>query len=343
MYATLMQLRRPTAAATARETSTRRLHDAVQKVSWSTDQSAYKVVFLVGDAPPHMDYQDDVKYPEIVAAATAKGIVVNTIQCGLMGDRRSLAAHRVARPRPILHGRSGRQRPRDRDAVRCADRDARRRARRDAAVLRLCRGARAHERKVAATDELHEELSRRAGPPRRVQRDGQRHCEPRRRQGARARRHERTRRSRRRASGRAAAAARRLPREEQEKVSRKAAKRVKSCSSRSASSRASAMRSSRASSRSSAARRTRSTGRSIDARARAGGVDRRDLRERPEVLKRCSVRTAACGAPNSSGRRSSFTAGRCAAVSTRPVSTAACSAAGRTGLGHTARSWSADA
>jgi hypothetical protein len=43
-------------------------------------------VFLVGDAPPHMDYQDDVKYPQVVAAAAAKGIVVNTIQCGTTSD-----------------------------------------------------------------------------------------------------------------------------------------------------------------------------------------------------------------------------------------------------------------
>jgi hypothetical protein len=55
-------------------------------MSWSLDQSTYKVVFLVGDAPPHMDYQDDVKYPQIVAAAAAKGIVVNTIQCGSLSD-----------------------------------------------------------------------------------------------------------------------------------------------------------------------------------------------------------------------------------------------------------------
>jgi hypothetical protein len=40
------------------------------------------VIFLVGDAPPHMDYQGEARYPEIVRAATAKGIVVNTIQCG---------------------------------------------------------------------------------------------------------------------------------------------------------------------------------------------------------------------------------------------------------------------
>jgi uncharacterized protein YegL len=58
------------------------LEAAIHRVSWSQDRDAYKVVFLVGDAPPHMDYQDDVKYPQVVAAAAAKGIVVNTIQCG---------------------------------------------------------------------------------------------------------------------------------------------------------------------------------------------------------------------------------------------------------------------
>ena len=62
------------------------LEAAIQRMSWSQDQSTYKVVFLVGDAPPHMDYQDDVKYPQVVAAAAAKGIVVNTIQCGSMSD-----------------------------------------------------------------------------------------------------------------------------------------------------------------------------------------------------------------------------------------------------------------
>ncbi len=62
------------------------LEAAVQRMSWSQDQSAYKVVFLVGDAPPHMDYQDDVKYSQVVATAVAKGIVVNTIQCGSLGD-----------------------------------------------------------------------------------------------------------------------------------------------------------------------------------------------------------------------------------------------------------------
>jgi len=62
------------------------LEAAVQRMSWSQDSGTYKVVFLVGDAPPHMDYQDDMKYPQVVAAAAARGIVINTIQCGAMTD-----------------------------------------------------------------------------------------------------------------------------------------------------------------------------------------------------------------------------------------------------------------
>jgi Mg-chelatase subunit ChlD len=62
------------------------LDAAINRISWSQDQSTYRVVFLVGDAPPHMDYQDDVKYAAVVAAAVAKGIVVNTIQCGSLSD-----------------------------------------------------------------------------------------------------------------------------------------------------------------------------------------------------------------------------------------------------------------
>jgi Mg-chelatase subunit ChlD len=58
------------------------LHDAVHKITWSQDDDAYKVIFLVGDAPPHMNYPDDVKYPETLAIARQRGIVVNTIQAG---------------------------------------------------------------------------------------------------------------------------------------------------------------------------------------------------------------------------------------------------------------------
>ncbi len=65
------------------------LSDSVRKVSWSPrDQPVYRVIFLVGDAPPHMDYPDDVKYPESCREARAKGILINTIQCGTNEDTR---------------------------------------------------------------------------------------------------------------------------------------------------------------------------------------------------------------------------------------------------------------
>ncbi|HZF27638.1 MAG TPA: vWA domain-containing protein [Gammaproteobacteria bacterium] len=85
MYSTLMRFNAD-GGGDGPESVNKGLFDAVYKMSWSEDPQAYKVVFLVGDAPPHMDYQDDVKYPEVVAAAVQKGIVVNTIQCGRASD-----------------------------------------------------------------------------------------------------------------------------------------------------------------------------------------------------------------------------------------------------------------
>jgi Mg-chelatase subunit ChlD len=58
------------------------LNEAVTKVSWSKNPNTLKLIFLVGDAPPHMDYSDDVKYPETVRLAKEAGIVIIAIQCG---------------------------------------------------------------------------------------------------------------------------------------------------------------------------------------------------------------------------------------------------------------------
>ncbi len=58
------------------------LHKAVRDMQWSSDQDVLRVIFLVGDARPHMDYQDDVKYPETCRLANRKGILINTLQCG---------------------------------------------------------------------------------------------------------------------------------------------------------------------------------------------------------------------------------------------------------------------
>ena len=68
VYATLMDFRADGGGDTP-ESVNKALYDAVHNMSWSQGTQAYQVVFLVGDAPPHMDYQDEMKYPEIVAAA----------------------------------------------------------------------------------------------------------------------------------------------------------------------------------------------------------------------------------------------------------------------------------
>jgi hypothetical protein len=66
----------------APESVNQALFDAVHKVKWSTDKTTLRIIFLVGDAPPHMDYPDDVKYPETCKKACEKGIIINTVQCG---------------------------------------------------------------------------------------------------------------------------------------------------------------------------------------------------------------------------------------------------------------------
>ncbi len=58
------------------------LHEAVTKMSWSPSREVLKIVFLVGDYPPHMDYADDVKYQESCQLAVRRDLVVNTVQCG---------------------------------------------------------------------------------------------------------------------------------------------------------------------------------------------------------------------------------------------------------------------
>jgi Mg-chelatase subunit ChlD len=80
VYATLMDFAADGGGDTP-ESVNKALYDAVHQMSWSEQDQAYKVIFLVGDAPPHMDY-NEVRYPEIMASAMEMGIIVNTIQCG---------------------------------------------------------------------------------------------------------------------------------------------------------------------------------------------------------------------------------------------------------------------
>ncbi|HEX5056156.1 MAG TPA: vWA domain-containing protein [Gammaproteobacteria bacterium] len=81
VYASLMDLQAD-GGGDAPESVNQALYEAVHSISWSQNSKSYRAIFLVGDAPPHMDYQDDVKYPQIIAEAANRGIVINAVQCG---------------------------------------------------------------------------------------------------------------------------------------------------------------------------------------------------------------------------------------------------------------------
>jgi hypothetical protein len=58
------------------------LHIGVTKLSWTQDAEVRRIMFLVGDAPPHMDYAQDTKYPEVLRMARERSITVNAVQAG---------------------------------------------------------------------------------------------------------------------------------------------------------------------------------------------------------------------------------------------------------------------
>jgi Mg-chelatase subunit ChlD len=62
------------------------LATAVRKMNWSTDRDVLKIIFLVGDAPPHMSYPDESRYPDLCAEAVQKDLIINTVQCGSISE-----------------------------------------------------------------------------------------------------------------------------------------------------------------------------------------------------------------------------------------------------------------
>jgi Mg-chelatase subunit ChlD len=62
------------------------LAEAIHKMPWSSDKKVLKIIFLVGDAPPHMDYPNGPKYPDLCREAAKKDLIINTIQCGEMAE-----------------------------------------------------------------------------------------------------------------------------------------------------------------------------------------------------------------------------------------------------------------
>ena len=81
LYANLLELR-ARGGGDWPESVNEALDVAVTKLSWTQGSEICRIMFLVGDAPPHMDYAQDTKYPEVLRMARERGIMVNAVQAG---------------------------------------------------------------------------------------------------------------------------------------------------------------------------------------------------------------------------------------------------------------------
>lgn len=81
LYANLLELR-ARGGGDWPESVNEALLAAVTKLDWTQGPEICRIMFLVGDAPPHMDYAQDVKYPEVLHTARERDIVVNAVQAG---------------------------------------------------------------------------------------------------------------------------------------------------------------------------------------------------------------------------------------------------------------------
>ena len=68
------------------------VYEAVTAMQWTArapeGPPIYRALFVVGDAPPHIDYAGDVPYATSVAQAVQQGIGVHAVQCGSSADAR---------------------------------------------------------------------------------------------------------------------------------------------------------------------------------------------------------------------------------------------------------------
>ena len=55
--------------------------EALHSMSWNRADDVDRQIFLIGDAPPHLDYRDDPAPEDLIREARAARIVINTIGC----------------------------------------------------------------------------------------------------------------------------------------------------------------------------------------------------------------------------------------------------------------------
>jgi hypothetical protein len=62
------------------------LTESIEDLQWNRNPQTLRLVFLVGDAPPHMDYPNDIPYAVTLRDARDADIIVNTVQAGRHSD-----------------------------------------------------------------------------------------------------------------------------------------------------------------------------------------------------------------------------------------------------------------
>jgi uncharacterized protein YegL/post-segregation antitoxin (ccd killing protein) len=85
LYASLLELK-ARGGGDWPESVNEALDTAVNKLKWTDGGDVRRIVFLVGDAPPHMDYEQDTKYPVTLKVAKQKDIIVNAVLAGNARD-----------------------------------------------------------------------------------------------------------------------------------------------------------------------------------------------------------------------------------------------------------------
>ena len=63
------------------ESVSQALHVAVEEMNWDMTQGVGRMLFLIGDAGPHMDYDNGYDYRKEIDAANSKSIMITTIGC----------------------------------------------------------------------------------------------------------------------------------------------------------------------------------------------------------------------------------------------------------------------
>ncbi len=85
VYETLMALQADGGGDTPEDVNAA-LTAAVNKMEWSVDKKVLKMIFLVGDAPPHTDYEQQVQWQKTAQDAIRRNIYINTVQCGMESE-----------------------------------------------------------------------------------------------------------------------------------------------------------------------------------------------------------------------------------------------------------------